>query len=526
MVVTIPVNDPRPGIQSGTIDRAVDFRILMAFSVVTAAAHIAFASLAEYGIFRDELYYIACAAHPDIGYVDHPPLSIWLLTAWKWLFGDSLLSIRTLPAICSGVTTYIVGTIAVRTGGGRYALILACFSVMLAPIFMAFFSIFSMNAFDVLLWAMAFLTVLKILRTREPASWYLLGLLIGLGALNKISMLWLGAGIFAGTLLTAYRTELRSKAPWIAGILAAMIFLPYVVWNLTHDFAHLEFIRNASGEKYASQNPLTFLPGIVLIMNPFAAPVWIAGFWLLLRRREVRPVGIAVVAVFLILIANVHTKPEYFAAATTALLPAGAVQLERWFRGGAAARWLKIPYAAIVAVSGLLLIPMTIDILPVETFIRYQAALGQTPESNEGLDLVELPQFYADRFGWREMAETVAGVYASLPDSDKERCLIYGRNYGEAGAVDYYGREYGLPPAISRHNSYWFWSREHIRDDVVMIVIGLDREDLLETFWEAGNVAVIRSPYAMPYENNLSVMICRKVRGSLMERWMREHVFI
>ncbi len=523
-MVAIPVNTRPTGIRAESINTPDGFGILVVLSVLTAVIHISFAAMAQFGIFRDELYYIACANHPDIGYVDHPPLSIWLLSAWTSLFGDSLFSIRILPALLSGATTFVAGRFAAELGGGRYALILTCVSVILAPIYMAFFSVFSMNALDLLLWATAFLAILKILRTRDPASWYLLGVVIGLGALNKISMLWLGTGVFAGTVLTERRADLRSKAPWIAGILAGVIFLPYVVWNFTHDFAHLEFIRNASGEKYASQNPLTFLSGIVLILNPVAAPVWIAGFWFLLSRREYRLVGVAVLTVLFILIANIHTKPEYFAAATTALLPAGAVQLERLFHGSFI-RPLKIPFAAFLVVSGIALIPMTIDVLPVDTFVRYQAALGLTPESNEGLELVDLPQFYADRFGWREMAATVAGVYASLPDSDKVRCLIYGRNYGEAGAVDYFGREYGLPPAISRHNTYWFWSMEHIRDDVVIIVIGVDRADLLETFWEAGNVAVISTPNAMPYENNLNVMVCRKVRGSLMERWRREHVF-
>jgi hypothetical protein len=499
--------------------------ILVALSAATAAMHVAFAATAQFGIFRDELYYIACANHPDIGYVDHPPLSIWLLSAWKWIFGDSLLSIRVLPALASGMTTFIVGRLAEGLGGGRFAVILACVSVMFAPIFLAFFSIFSMNAFDLLLWACAFLLLVKMGRRGDPRHWYMLGLVIGLGALNKISMLWLGAGVLAGTLLTEHRSVLRTRAPWIGGILAAMIFLPFIVWNATHDFAHLEFIRNASGEKYASQNPLTFISGIFMIMNPVAAPLWLAGFWFLLTRRENRLIGIAVLAVLAILMANVHTKPEYFAAAATVLLGAGSVQIERWFRGRVGV-WLRTAYAVTLVITGLVLIPLTIDVLPVNAFVRYQAALGQAPESNEGHRLNDLPQFYADRFGWENMAGVVAGVYASLPDSEKSRCLIYGRNYGEAGAVDYFGRVYNLPPAISRHNSYWFWSFDHLRQDATMIVIGVDRDDLLETFEEVEPAGVISSELAMPYENDLPVMVCRKLRVPIIEAWLSRHVFI
>jgi len=506
-------------------DRGGNLRLLIALSALTAVVHVAFAATAQYGIFRDELYYIACANHPDFGYVDHPPLSIWLLAAWKSVFGDSLLSVRILPALSAGLTTFLAGTLAAEMGGGRYATLLACVSVMLAPIFLAFFSIFSMNSFDLLLWGTAFFLAVKIFRDGDRAAWVPLGIVIGLGALNKISMLWLGAGMFAGTVLTGHRASLRSNAPWIAGLLAALIFLPYVIWNATHDFAHLEFIRNASEEKYASQNPVTFVSGLFLIMNPLALPVWLGGFWFLLTRREFRPIGIAVLAVLAILLANVHTKPEYFAAAMTALVPAGAVLIEKKL-GGPLMRRLRIPYAALLVLAGIFLVPMAIDVLPVDTFIRYQAALGQTPESNEGLDLAALPQFYADRFGWRNMAEVVAGVYASLPDSDRARCLIYGRNYGEAGAVDYFGRDAGLPPAISRHNSYWYWSMEHLREDVTMIVIGESREDLLQVFEEVEDAGVIRSEYAVPYENNLPVTVCRKPRLSIRQAWMSRHVFI
>jgi len=170
--------------------------ILWSLSILAVVVHLASSATGGYGIFRDELYYIACANHPDIGYVDHPPLSIWLLAAWKFLFGDSLFSIRFLPAVCSGATAYIAGVLAIGFGGGRYAAFLACLTSIFAPILLAFFGIFSMNAFDLPLWGCAFVVLRRIAETREAKWWYRLGLIIGLGALNKISMIWLGAGIY------------------------------------------------------------------------------------------------------------------------------------------------------------------------------------------------------------------------------------------------------------------------------------------------------------------------------------------
>jgi hypothetical protein len=396
---------------------------------------------------------------------------------------------------------------------------------MVAPILLAFFGLFSMNAFDVCLWALAFLVVQRISRSNQAASWYLLGLIIGLGALNKISVLWLGAGIFVGALLSENRVVFRSTAPWIAGCLAAALFLPFVVWNAMHDFAHLEFIRNASTEKYASQNPLTFFSGLLLLMNPLAMPLWLAGFWFLLAQKENRIIGFAVLFVLAILLVNIHSKPEYFASAMTVLLPAGSVQLEKLLTGRYLRR-IRIPYAICLAALGMLLMPLTLDILPVETYVKYQSVLGMTPSSNEGLRLTSLPQHYADRFGWEHMATVTAQVYRSLPDSEKQKCLVYGRNYGEAAAIDYFGRDFGLPPAISQHNSYWYWSQEHLKQDMVLIVIGVTKDQLAEDFEHVQEAGIIQSDHAMPYENDLPVLICRKLRRPVLEVWNEGKVFI
>jgi hypothetical protein len=352
-----------------------------------------------------------------------------------------------------------------------------------------------------------------------------LGLVVGLGALNKISMLWLGAGIFTGVLLTENRSALRSPAPWLAAGLAAVLFMPFVLWNITHDFAHLEFIRNASGDKYASQNPVTFFSGLVLQFNPLAAPLWLAGCWFLLGRREYRILGFAVLVVLAVLLLNVHSKPEYFAPAMTVLIPAGSVQVEKMLQGRVL-RWMRIPYVMCLTAAGICLLPLTVDILPVESFIGYQSALGMTPTSNEGLRLTSLPQHYADRFGWENMAGVIARAYTSLPDSEKQSCLIYGRNYGEAGAIDFFGRAHGLPPAISQHNSYWYWSLEHLKQEATIIVIGVPRDQLSREFSEVRPAGIIHSEYAMPYENDLPVFVCRKLRRPIGDVWNGKRVFI
>jgi 4-amino-4-deoxy-L-arabinose transferase-like glycosyltransferase len=507
------------------MDHRKSVQIMWALALGAFLFNLVISHLSQFGIFRDELYYIACANHPDLGYVDHPPLSVWILAVWKSIFGDSLFSLRFLPALFAGLTAAASARLTRELEGGIYAQTLAGVLVTVTPIYLGFFGIYSMNALDVLLWALAFIVLLQLVRTGRKKDWYLLGLIIGLGALNKISMLWLAAGIASGILLTPLRASLKKREPWLACLIIILLFLPFVLWNATHDFAHLEFIRNASGEKYASQNPITFLTGIFFNLNPLAVIIWLGGFYHLLRRRDARPAGIAVTVVLLILLANYHTKSEYFSSAAIVLLPAGVALLDTVCSHGVR-RWLMKAYLAIVVLSGLALLPATRDVLPLDDYLRYQEKLHINTQSVEGLETAALPQFYADRMGWENMARVVAGIYATLPEADKRRCLVYGRNYGEAGAIDYFRRTFDLPPAISQHNSYYYWSQKLLSADIILIVIGRNIDDLRRDFDQVDIAGEISAPYVMPYEDHLTVTICRGLRIPPGVAWAQGKDFI
>jgi len=96
--------------------RTGPYTVPTALALVSVGLHLATGG--RYGIFRDELYYWDCANHLAWGYVDHPPLSIALLAGWKSVFGDSLLSLRILPALAGGALILLVARLAARMGGG------------------------------------------------------------------------------------------------------------------------------------------------------------------------------------------------------------------------------------------------------------------------------------------------------------------------------------------------------------------------------------------------------------------------
>lgn len=497
-------------------------RLMLGLLAAAAALlHILITLVTPYDIFRDELYYIACSRHPALGYVDHPPLSIWILGFSRFHFGETLFAIRLLPALASGAVVWMSGLLAVRMGGGRTAVLFTALAVTLAPIFLAMHSIYSMNVFDHLFWVLGAYLIVRLLQKAEPRLWIFLGVVIGLGSLNKIGMLWFAAGTVAAVLLTPLRAELRSRWPWIGAALAVTLFLPFIWWNITHDFAHLEFIRNASAYKYAGLTPLDFLFGQLLLHNPLFLPVWLGGlYWLFFHAegKKYRALGIVFLLTMVILLVNGSSKAEYLAAAFPMVYAAAGV----WIEGSTRERlrWVRPAAFTVLLCAGLLLLPMAAPVLPAETFIRYSSMLGVTHQNSEGKEMAELPQFFADMHGWEDLARTVSSVYLLLPEHERARTVIFGHNYGQAGAIDYYADRFPLPPAVSVHNNYWLWGFPDTVETV--IVIGGDGKNHRTSFDEVRRVTVFRSPYRMPYENDLSIWICRGLTRSLHDIWNSE----
>ena len=345
-----------------------------------------------------------------------------------------------------------------------------------------------------------------------------LGITLGLGLLNKIGMLWIGLGILVAVALGKHRRWLATRWPWIGGAIASLLFLPYVVWNATHNWAHLEFIRGAVDGKYSGLDAWSFLSGQILIQNPVTLPVWLAGLVFLFTPAgsRFRAVGIVFLTATLVLLVNGHSKSEYLASAYAGVFAAGGVAWERWLEAPRR-RGLRVALAGLVA-AGILLTPVVLPILPVETYIRYANALGIQPSTAESKELAELPQFYADMFGWEEKAAAVAEVYQALPPEERRVAAIYAENYGRAGAIDYFGPRYGLPSAIGGHNNYWLWGPGGATGEVVIYVGGAEEgpASAFESYERAGTAYC---DYCMPYEKDIPIWVARRIKRPTQEIW-------
>jgi dolichyl-phosphate-mannose-protein mannosyltransferase len=499
------------GTRSGIVAAAVAAKIALQLAALTA-----------YGWFRDELYYLACANHLAWGYVDHPPLSIVLLRAWTRVAGDSLTAVRVLPALVGAAVVAVTALLVRELGGGRLATLIACLAMVFAPARLGFDHYYSMNCWDALFWVAGALAALRAVRDSRLGTWAACGAVLGLGVLGKWSVLWLGLGIAVGLLAGPWRRLLGTAAPYFGVLVALAVAAPNFVWQQSHGWPTLEFMRNALANKYVRTSVWALFLDVVLSMNPAAAPVWIAGIIAPFFRRDDR--GRLLAAAFVTTVAIVSAtrgKPEYVFAAVPLVLAPGAVVAESWLvaRARPLQRALVGAYAVCVVAVGVVVLPFAVPVLPAERFIAYQSALGMTPRSSEKKELGPLPQFYADMHGWPQLVDAAAQAWATLEPAEKEDATIWAvtGGYGAAAAIDVLGTKRGLPHAISGHNSYWTWGFGSPRPRAV-VLLGF-HERLADLFASLTLITTVECGYCMPYENHKPVYVARGMRRAFPEFW-------
>jgi hypothetical protein len=266
-----------------------------------------------------------------------------------------------------------------------------------------------------------------------------------------------------------------------------------------------------------SVSVLGFLGYQLLLLHPLAAPLWLTGLWRLLfhdEGRRDRALGVAFLVAAAVLMA-LRARPYYLAPAYPMLLAAGGIACERWWAGRRA--WLRPAYAGLLALGGILLAPTILPCLPPEAYIRYSEALGLKQPRVENHRIDRLPQLFADRFGWPEMAQAAAEVYHGLTPEEQVVTAIFAENYGEAGAIDLYGPALGLPKAISGHLNYWYWGPGDNTGEIV-IGLGVDPSETRPLFESCEIKGRTSSQWSMPRER-IAIYLCRGLKMPLTELW-------
>jgi 4-amino-4-deoxy-L-arabinose transferase-like glycosyltransferase len=490
-------------------------------SLAALAAHLL--GNPHYGFFRDELYFIVCGRHPALGYVDQPPL-VPLLAAFSQAGGPSLFLLRAIPALFSAASVYVTCLLARELGGGAFAQGLAAMVAFLSPVLMSFGMKVSTDTPGLLLWPLAALLLLRLVKGADAHGWLALGAVLGLAAESKYSVIFFIVALVAGLLLTPQRRALWT--PWLlAGIgVAVLIALPNLLWQALQGFPMWELLQNGQHGKNVVLSPLAFLGTQLLIHSPVLALVWVPGLVVLLRRPEARFLGLG----YLILMTEMivlHSKHYYPADVYPVLFAAGGVALENVT---AAVPRLRVAVVGVLAVLGSVLVPYTLPVLPIPTFLAYHARVAPLlhldAAKTEHLRMGPLPQDWADMQGWPELAAAVAGVYRALPEDQRAKAAILADNYGEAAALDFFGPALGLPPVISGHNQYFLWGPRGY-DGSVLIDVNASVKDDAKLCETAALGATFVSPLSMPYESRFDIVLCRGLKVPVAEFWRRQKMF-
>ncbi|KDN20992.1 ArnT family glycosyltransferase [Amycolatopsis rifamycinica] len=408
--------------------------------VVAVQAAVLTALSGRYGFHRDELYFIAAGHRPDWGYVDNPPITPWLARASTALFGETPMGLRVVATLLGMATVVVVALIAREFGGGRGVQLFTAIATASSTFVLVVSHLLATTSADVLLWSLIALSGLRLLRTGDGRWWLAVGAGAGLGLANKWLVLLLLSGLGVGVAVAGPRGVLRSR--WLAaGIaIAALLVTPTVLWQISHDWPMLT-VAGGISEDDGAENRAGFVPLQLAYLSPALAPVWIAGLvrpWREAGLRWARALAIAypVVCAELLVLGG---KPYYAAPLLLPLLALGAEPVLRWLKRGRAPR--RVLSGAAAAVCAAVSVLAGLPVLP-------PSALGPVLAVNQDA---------GEQVGWPEFADSVAGAWARIPDGERDTAVILAGNYGEAGAIERYGPERGLPRPYSPHMSYADW---------------------------------------------------------------------
>jgi 4-amino-4-deoxy-L-arabinose transferase-like glycosyltransferase len=473
----------------------------------------------RYGYWIDELYFIACGEHLAWGYVDQPPLIAFVAAASRWLMGDSLFAIRFFPAVAGACLVFLTGWMARELGGGRFAQVLAAVTVLVAPIYLAFNNLLTMNAFEPLLWTLCAYLAILIVKHGNQKLWLLFGLVAGIGLLNKYSMAFFAVSLAGGLLLTPARKVFLSPWLWFGGLLAFLIVLPNLLWEQTHGWPTVELLRNAKLYQHQPVSPAEFIWGQIELVHPFTLPIWLAGVAFTLLRAAGRPVRFLGWTFVLLFGASLlgQAKTYYLAPIYPIMFAAGAVATER-FIAVHAWNWLKPAAIVFLLIGGVISAPYVLPVLPIAAVPQYLSLVKVRDVRPERRAEGQIPQLFADMFGSQERVAAVARAYQALPPEERSRCAIWGRDYGEAGAIDFFGRAYGLPHAISGHQNYYLWGPGPYTGECV-ITMNIAAEVLKPWFDRVELADTVHCDYCMPDKASAPIHVCRGLKQPLRDFW-------
>ena len=479
-----------------------DDRVPLAAWVIAAAYVVLELAVSDrYGFQQDELYFLVASHHLAFGYVDQPPLAV-LLARTTDLFGVNPAAIRILPALAGGAIVVLAARLAALFGGGRAARVIAALAVAIAPVFLAAMHVGNTTPYDLLAWTVVTVCAAMALLRDRPRWWLGAGVAAGIGVEDEYLILTLLAALVIGILVTsAHRAVMKTRWPWLGGVIALVIWLPNLVWQFASGWPQLTMAsalhqQNTSTADYAGGLPLQLAAAGLL-----GIPLVIAGFITLWRAAQLRFLGVTATLIVIYVLVWIPGKVYYADGILPAVLAAGSVPAERWIAKARRPRARRVAIGVLALAGTVVIVPIALPLLPIASLHKVSGAAT-----------------IADGIGWPQLTAEVAAQDAALMRAGQPPTSIFTGAYAEAGALDVYGGPYHLPLVISGHNTFWLWGPGDASDTTVLYVDAAGQ--LWPYFASCRQLAVYNPPDQVKNNwNDLAIGVCTGPSGSWKTLW-------
>jgi 4-amino-4-deoxy-L-arabinose transferase-like glycosyltransferase len=500
---------------------AVAANVLAAAVAIDLALRVTTALITPYGFQRDEFLYFAMGAHLHLWSMDFPPAMAILSQLMRATVGIGLVPVRIVPGLAATVVVVFAILFARELGGRAFAQALAALTIIASPAFLRGGTLFQPVVFDQLAWSAVLFALVRVCRTGGRRWWIALGVAAGLGLLIKFSIAIIGAGVFAALVVLPVRRAFKTPWPWIAAAIALALGSPSIAGQIHTGWTALLYERELAAVQLVHVTVLGFLASQVQMLG-LGAALAAAGLWAYWRERELRAVGVSCIVALGVILAF-RGKAYYLLPVYPALVGAGAAWAEQATQARARAgvrsgRLLRAGAIVIVVAYGLVALPFGLPVLPPEAMARYAAGGPKAGVTTNTDRVLQLPQDYADMLHWRERVLAVAHVYDSLPAAERSEAVIGATNYGEAGAIDYYGPSLGLPNAICGCGSYWFFG-PGAKPGRVLVTIGVQGAQLSQLYHRVTPAGRVVDTLAVPEERDVPLYVSTDPVTTLQALW-------
>lgn len=483
-----------------------DNALILGFAFIKLLIHIF--TNGNYALHRDEFLYLAQGLNPGWGYIEVPPAIGTIAWLIRFVGVDTTMGIRLFPSLLGSGMVLLVGLMVKEMRGGKIAQILACTAMLVSPAMLRTSWMFQPVIINVFFWTLFGWLLLRYINTERVRYIYFLGIAVGLGFLNKYSVAFYLMAFVPVLLFSRWRVLLGNRHFYISLGIALLIFSPNLIWQWQHNMPVILHMKELQETQLVNVSQVNFLLD-QFVLNLPAVFVWIIGaIWLMFGKRAKKYRLFVVHFIFLLLILMVLRGKSYYTIGVYPLLfAAGGVALEAWSR-----KWFSVVWIGIMLAISLPVLPLSLPLLKGDKLEVFFKSMVDTYHLDFGVRWEDgkvhpIPQDYADMMGWQELAHKVEIAWNDLSEKEKQGCVIYAGNYGEAGAIAWYNRNEELPQVVSFNSSFALWAPYEFKGNT-LIYVDWTVDHLKQYFGSVEKVGGIATPLAREY--GVGIYVCRE----------------